>query len=524
VYDRLFIRHWDSWKRGTRSRLFALPLAGDRPRSPVLLSDGLDADVPASPFGDRSDYVISSDSERVVFSARVAGDGEAWSTNFDLYGVDLDGRGEPVNLTPDSPGADTHPVLTRDGRTLIYLSMARGGFEADRRRVLKRELRSGRVTELAPAWDRSPGSLALGPDDDFVYAIAQDMGQRGLFQIPVDGGGAYRLPTQPGTVSAIAIGRDEPPASPQRLVYAFDSLTQPTDLFELTTSKDPETGVDVAEAIRLTDVNADALARIEMGAFEQFSFDGWNDERVYGYVMKPAGAAPGERYPVAFLIHGGPQGSFGNHFHYRWNPQTYAGAGYAAIFIDFHGSTGYGQAFTDSISGDWGGKPLVDLQKGLAAALERYPWLDGDRVCALGASYGGYMVNWIAGNWPERFRCLVNHDGIFDNRMMYYTTEELWFPEWEFGGPQFRVPMSYELHNPVNHVDKWQSPMLVIHGALDFRVPETQGIAAFTALQRRGIDSRFLYFPDENHWVLNSANSVAWHRAVLDWLATYLAR
>jgi dipeptidyl aminopeptidase/acylaminoacyl peptidase len=259
-----------------------------------------------------------------------------------------------------------------------------------------------------------------------------------------------------------------------------------------------------------------------MGDFEQFSFQGANEETVYGYVMKPAGFEPGKRYPVAFLIHGGPQGSFGNHFHYRWNPQTYAGQGFAAVFIDFHGSTGYGQDFTDSISGDWGGKPLEDLQLGLKAALEKYEFLNGNKICALGASYGGFMVNWIAGNWPDRFDCLVNHDGVFDARSMYYTTEELWFPEWENGGPYFATPETYEKFNPANHVQNWKTPMLVVHGELDYRVPLTQGIAAFTALQRRGIPSRFLYFPDENHWVLKPKNSLQWHAEVNRWLHQHL--
>ncbi len=224
---------------------------------------------------------------------------------------------------------------------------------------------------------------------------------------------------------------------------------------------------------------------------------------------------------MAFLIHGGPQGSFGNDFHYRWNPQAYAGAGYAVVTIDFHGSTGYGQAFTDSITGDWGGKPLEDLQEGLLAALDRYPWLDGDRACALGASYGGYMMNWIAGNWPDRSRCLVNHDGLFDLRSMYYSTEELWFPEWELGKP-WEQPEATERHNPARFVERWRTPMLVVHGALDFRVVESQGFQTFTALQRRGIPSQLLYFPDENHFVLKPKNSLQWHQAVLAWLDRWI--
>jgi dipeptidyl aminopeptidase/acylaminoacyl peptidase len=239
--------------------------------------------------------------------------------------------------------------------------------------------------------------------------------------------------------------------------------------------------------------------------------------------MKPAGFNSSHKYPVAFIVHGGPQVSFGNAWSYRWNPQTYAGAGYASVFVDFHGSPGYGQAFTDSISGDWGGKPLEDLQKGLAAALEKYSWLDANRVCALGASYGGYMMNWMSGNWSDPFQCFVTHAGIFDSRAMGYTTEELWFDEWEHQGPPFDVPESYEKHNPVNHVRDWKKPTLVVHGQLDYRVPYAQGIGAFTALQRRGIPSRLLVFPDEGHWVLKPANSIQWHEEVLKWLDRWTA-
>jgi dipeptidyl aminopeptidase/acylaminoacyl peptidase len=272
----------------------------------------------------------------------------------------------------------------------------------------------------------------------------------------------------------------------------------------------------------LTAVNQTLLAERQFGEFEQFSFKGWNDETVYGYVMKPAGFERGKKYPIAFIVHGGPQVSFSNQWSWRWNPQVYAGAGYAVVFIDFHGSPGYGQAFTDSISQDWGGKPLVDLQKGLDAALGRYDWLDGNRACSLGASYGGFMQNWIAGNWSDRFQCIVNHAGIFDQRTMYYTTEELWFTEWENGGPYYLTPKIHEKFNPADHVTKWRTPMLVIHGALDYRVPYSQGLATFTALQRQGIPSRFVFFPDENHWILKPANSLRWHSEVLEWLDQHL--
>jgi dipeptidyl aminopeptidase/acylaminoacyl peptidase len=299
-----------------------------------------------------------------------------------------------------------------------------------------------------------------------------------------------------------------------RIVYALSDLKSPAELYSVRPN-----GAGVRQ---LTEINREKVAVARMGDFEQFTFAGWNGETVYGYVVRPVDFDPGRKYPVAFLIHGGPQGSFGNVFHYRWNPQAYAGAGYAAVMVDFHGSVGYGQAFTDSIRGDWGGKPLVDLQKGLAAAIERYPWLDGDRVGALGGSFGGYMVNWIAGQWPDRFKCLVNHDGNLDERMAYFDTEELWFPEWDHRGTPWENPEGYEKHNPVRFVGNWRTPMLVIHGAFDYRVVETQGLGTFNALQRMGIPSKLLYFPDENHWVLKPQNSIQWYDVVIAWLDHWL--
>jgi len=234
--------------------------------------------------------------------------------------------------------------------------------------------------------------------------------------------------------------------------------------------------------------------------------------------------AKGAKAPIAFLVHGGPQGSFGNGWSYRWNPAVFTGAGYGAVMIDFHGSTGYGQAFTDAINRDWGGKPFEDLKLGLAAATAKYSWLDRDRTCAAGGSYGGYMINWIAGNWPDGFRCLVTHDGVFDARAMAYETEELWFDEWEHGGPYYEKPQEFEKWNPVLHVDKWKTPMMIIHGEKDFRIPDTQGLGAFTALQRRDIPSRLVIFPDENHWVLKPKNSIEWYHQVLGWMDKWTAK
>ena len=505
LYDKIFVRHWDTWKDGRRSHLFVMPISGGEPRE---LTTGVDADVPAKPFGGAEEIAFTPDGSGLVFAMRDVGAAEPWSTDFDLYFVPVDGSAAPRCLTEANEAWDTQPVFSPDGKMLAYLAMVRPGFEADRFRIVLMSWPGGETRVLTEDWDFSPGGILFSADGRTLFATAGDRGQVSLFAIDMKSGKATRLVGEGHVRSPTLAGN--------RIVFGLDTLSSPVDLYSISVQGGP---ID-----RLTEVNAERLADIAMGEAEQFTFEGWNDETVHAYVVTPANFDPREKYPVAFLVHGGPQGSFGNDFHYRWNPQTYAGAGYGAVMVDFHGSTGYGQDFTDSISGDWGGKPLEDLQKGLAAALESYPWLDGDRVCALGASYGGYMINWIAGNWPDGFQCLVNHDGVFDNRMMYYATEELWFPEWEHGGPYWQNPEGFERHNPVNYIGNWRTPMLVIHGEHDHRIPVTQGLAAFTALQRQGIPSEFLYYPDENHWVLRPSNSILWHDTVLSWLGRWLER
>ncbi len=476
----------------------------------VDVTRGLDGDVPSKPFGGTEEYAFTPDGSGLVFSSRVVGAEEAWSTDFDLYLVPADGSAAPRVLTEANQAWDTQPSFSPDGKTLAYLAMARPRFESDRFRLMlmpwSADGPAGAPRALTESWDRSVGSFVWGPAGKTIYATAPNLGNVALFAIDAATGRVRDLVTE-GHVRSPSVVEGE---DGRRIVFARDTFSSPVDLYSVAAS-----GGDLE---RLTEVNADRLASVRMGEYEQFHFAGWNGETVYGYLVKPVGFEPGKKYPVAFLIHGGPQGAWDNEFHYRWNPQPYAGAGYAVVMIDFHGSTGYGQAFTDAISRHWGDRPLEDLQKGLAAALARYPFLDGDRVGALGASYGGYMVYWIAGNWPDRFRCLVDHDGVFDTRSAYYSTEELWFPEWEFGGPYWQNPELYEKFNPVRYVEKWQAPMLVIHSEHDYRLPLTQGLGAFTALQRRGVPSRLLYFPDESHFVLKPSNSELWYRTVLDWL------
>lgn len=513
LYDRLFIRHWDAWADGLRSQLFAFALdeQGVAAGSPVWLTHGMDADTPSRPFGDDSEWSFTPDSRALIFAARIAGTTEPWSTNFDLYRVDIDGALPPRNLTADNPAWDTGPAVSPDGRTLAYRAMKRPEAESDRFAILLKDLASGSTRELLPNWDRSALVLRWSGDGRFLYTMAEDDGQRRLFAIELSSGHILPL-TDQGTVRGFDVGRGS-------VIYALDNLGTPAELFRI----DLHTG----GVVQFSHHNLERLTGLALGEYQAFSFHGWNNEPVHGYVVKPVGYIPGRKYPVALLIHGGPENSLANEFHFLWNAQIYAGAGFAVVMIDFHGSSGYGQAFTDSIRGHWGDRPLEDLTKGWNYALGNFPFLDGSRACALGGSYGGYMINWIEGNWKtggsSPWKCLVNHDGVFDSRMMSYSSEELWFEDWEHEGVQFEQPQNYERFNPVNHVADWSVPMLVIHGGMDYRVPLEQGIAAFTALQRRGIPSQFLYFPDEGHWVLKPQAAVKWHETVEAWLRRWTA-
>ena len=509
VYDKVFVRHWDTWADGRRSQLFIADVGADgKIGTPRLLSKGIDGDVPSKPFGDDTEYAFSPDGATVYFDARIAGKTEPWSTNFDVFSVPSDGSAAPKNLTADNQAWDGYPLPSANGKTLYYLAMKRPTFEADRFGIWAIDLATGNKHEIDAAWDRSASALHESADGKTLYTTTDDNGDHALFGIDVATGKASKLVSD-GSVGGFDTGR-------KSIVVAREDLRHPADLYAANTN-----GRGLKQ---ITHFNAERLKNIRFGDPEFFTFKGAGGDSVQGYVVKPVGFKANKKYPVAFIVHGGPQGAMTNDFHYRWNPQTYAGQGFAVVTINFHGSTGYGQKFTDAISGDWGGAPLEDLKSGWAAALRKYRFLDGDRACALGASYGGYMAYWMAGNWNDPWKCIVAHDGVFDSRMMSYSTEELWFDEWEHNGKtQYEDPAAYEKFNPIDHVKEWRAPILIVHSDLDYRIPVEQGIAAFNAAQRRGIPSKFLHFTDENHWILKPQNSVLWHDTVNAWLKQWTA-
>jgi dipeptidyl aminopeptidase/acylaminoacyl peptidase len=506
TFDQLFIRHWDTWAEpGVKSRLFGFAVAGGKLAGKgVVLTGSLVGDTPSKPFGGGEEIAFSPDGRTIFFALREAGRIEPLSTNLDIFHVPSDGSSVPVNLTDANDATDNLPVVSPDGRTLAYAAMARPGYEADRMVIQLRDLATGQVRPLTQNFDRSIDSIAWAPDGKSLLVTAGDTLEEPVFRVDVATGNVTRLTADGhyGNVHAFPDGS---------VLATMDSIAAPADLYRIAAP---------GSVAKLTDVNGALLAQLDPITLTKFSFTGANGDKVWGWTLKPV---MNRKLPIAFLVHGGPQGSFNNSWSYRWNPRVFISPGYAAVSVDFHGSTGYGQAFTDAIHQNWGGWPLEDLQKGLAYATEHDPQLQADNACALGGSYGGYMMNWIEGNWPDRFKCIVQHDGVFDARAMAYETEELWFDEWEHGGhPYYEAPQEFERWNPANYVQNWVTPQLVVTSENDFRIPYTQGIAAFTALQRRDIPSRLLVFPDENHWVLKPKNSIQWYDEVFGWMGRWL--
>jgi dipeptidyl aminopeptidase/acylaminoacyl peptidase len=388
--------------------------------------------------------------------------------------------------------------------------MARAGFEADKQSLIIYQRQSGEMRNATANWDRSIGSLVWAPDSKTLYLTAEDFGESPIYSLGLDG----KQPAQLARLHAddLIFGASN------QLFFTRMSIAAPNEIWRMELSGSSGT----AKAV--THMNDALLSEIAMSPLESFTFKGANNEGVQGFLLKPPGFDSSKKYPLKFLIHGGPQGAWGDDWTYRWNAQLFAATGgYAVVMINFHGSTGYGQAFTDAISGDWGGKPYEDLMKGLDYVEKTYPFIDKTREAALGASYGGYMANWVLGH-TDRFKCIVSHDGMFNTESAWGTTEELWFNEWEFRGPPWKSRDLYRKWSPHLNVEKFKTPTLVIHGQLDFRLDVGEGMQLFTTLQRLKVPSKFLYFPDEGHWVLKPQNSGLWYQTVNEWVDQWCNR
>ena len=503
VFNQPTPRFWDSWADGKHSLLFAATLdpSGDTPiTKPTPLMKGYDADVP----GDDA-IAVSADGKTVWFSAIPSGASAGVGATSSVYVVAASGATPPARLYATAVNvSDGSLALSPDGGRLAFVRQTGPTFVYTRGAVMVRDLKTGAERELDVGFDRSVDGLKWSADGRTLYGLAEDTGQAKLFAIDAAKGSVTPLTTD-GHVSEFDIAGGQ-------IAYVRDALDSPGQLFVMG-AKGP--------AVQLSHMGGD-LKDVAFQPGEQFSFPGWNGETVHGYVVKPDGWQPGKKYPVAFLIHGGPHGSFGNAWSYRWNPQVWAGLGYAVVMVDFHGSSGYGEGYARAIIGHWGDRPLEDLQKGWAFALGKYQWLDGDKACALGGSYGGYMVNWIAGNWSKPWKCLVNHDGVFDTRSMAYSTDIPGFSEAQDDGLTWSNAAAVDRFNPSLFVDKWSVPMLVVHGGRDYRVPLDQGVGAYVANKRKEVPARMVYFPDENHWVLKPQNSVQWYANVEAWMKQWL--
>lgn len=502
-YDELFVRHWSSWETpGNYSRIFAFDLQdGKLSGNGTALDGDLVGDSPSKPFGGGEEISWSTSGEGLAFALRKADRNEPKSTDLDIYGAGID-DGVPNAMPGNGDATDTIPAFSPDDEWLAWGAMARPGYESDRMvvKLLSKGEKEPRV--LTGDWDRSVSSITWTPDSKNLIVTASEILDYAAFSVDITDGKVTRL-TKNGRVGNIT------PLKDGSMIFTKRSLQAPDDIYRRAAD---------GKVTQLTNINGNALAEIDEVSVERFNFKGARGDQVWGQIIKPKGAKG--KLPMAFLVHGGPQGSFGDSWSTRWNPKVMAAQGYAVVTIDFHGSTGYGQTFTDSINQDWGGKPLEDLKLGHEAALKIDKQIDGTRSCALGASYGGYMMNWISGQWPDQFDCIINHAGIFDLRSFAFSTEELWFDQWDHGGPWWERA-DPEKWNPIQHIDKWKTPTLFIHGEKDFRIPYTQSLMPFTYAQERNIPSKLLIFPDENHWVLKGKNSVQWHRTVFDWMARW---
>jgi dipeptidyl aminopeptidase/acylaminoacyl peptidase len=504
IADRLLYRHWNAWREGKRTHVLVVSTESGQSRD---ITPG-DYDAPPFSLGGPTDYAFSPDSKELAFARNTDKD-EARSTNGDIFTVPVAG-GEPRRITAENPANDLTPAYSPDGRFIAYRAQSKPGFESDRWRLMLYDRKTGQSHSTTDEFDSSVETYQFSPDAQKIYFTALDHGREPIYELPVAGGSIKKL-INDGFNDDLSVSADG-----KILAFTRQSLTQPIEIYKADAS-----GTNVT---RLTKINDALLGDFSLRPAEDVSWEGAAGAKVYGYVVKPPNFTTGRKWPLIVLIHGGPQGAWNDAWSYRWNPQLFAGAGYVVLMPNPRGSFGYGQKFVDEISGDWGGKVYTDIMNGVAYVASM-PYIDRERIGAAGGSYGGYMVDWIEGhnNDPRvRFSTLVSHAGVYNLTSSYGATEELWFPEWEFKGTPWTNPEMYAKWSPHMFVKEFKTPMLVIHGELDYRVPYTEGLQLFTALQRQGVESKLLVYPDEGHWVLKPQNSELWYNTVLSWFDAHL--
>ena len=496
IFTTLPFRVWNSWKDGKRSHLFVMPSFGGEA---IDVTPG-DYDTPPIDLGGNWDYAFSPDSKEIAFT-RNPDTLVAISTNNEIYIVPVFG-GTPKNISNNRVN-DSQPLYSPDGKYIAYRMMRRAGFEADRRELVLYERASGNLIDLTETFDYSVNDVVWSPDSKSLFFNADNKGNVSIYKVIIDGKKITEI-LDKGFSNSLRLTPDG-----KTMVIIEETIKTPAELFNM--------DIDGKNLKQITFINTQKLSQLEMNSLEDFWFFGADGVRVEGFLLKPPFFSANNKYPLIFLVHGGPQGQWGDEFHYRWNAQMFASRGYVVAMINPRGSTGYGQQFTDEISKDWGGKVYVDLMNGLDYLLKTCSFIDGNRIAAAGASYGGYMMNWILGH-TDRFKCIVSHDGVFNPASAYGTTEELWFDEWEFGGTPYKNPELYKKWSPMEFVQNFKTPTLVIHGQQDFRLDVSEGFQLFTALQRQGVKSKMLYFPDEFHFVVKPQNAELWYKTVLDWI------
>ena len=519
VADQLMFRHWNAWDNGSRSHLFVVAPDGSGLRD---LTPGARYDVPPGPFGGSEGYAFSPDGSELTYTAKDAGRADAWSTDVNLYVVPASGGAARV-ITAANTGADQNPVYTPNGRFIAYASQRRPGFESDRWRLMLYERASKTSRELLPNWDRNADAYFFAPDMSALYVNTTDAGREKLFRFVLEQGTAGASLVKPRG-PAVLVGEHNNAgftlsSDGRTLAWVRDATDRPAEVYTATID------ANGATARQLTHENDALVSRLAVNPAEDFWFKGAGGDSVQGFIVKPPQWQAGKKYPTVLLIHGGPQGAWLDQWHSRWNYQMFAAPGFGLVIVNPRGSTGYGQRFVDDVSKGWGGKVYTDLMNGLDAALARNAWMDRSRLGAAGGSFGGYMVDWIEGH-STRFKALVSHAGPFNLENMNTATEELWFPEWEYGGDYWNpkaMTEQYRVYSPHLYVKNFKTPMLVTGGELDFRVPYTEDLSMFTALQRQNVPSRLVIFPDEGHWVLKPQNQRLWWNEVQAWLAKYLS-